>query len=172
MSIHSPTSSSLKISICGDEKAGKTWIAACLCNIPFPLEYIGTIGVDYHAHRFPDKNQRWCIWDLAGSIRFQPLTYAYVYGAKVLLYVYDVNNKRSLEELKRRHQKYLKEKNRTELGKIIVIGAKIDKLLHNQKPEDGATWAEQIGSKHFYISAKSGKNIPELKSYLKSLLAT
>lgn len=170
MSIYSPTSSSLKISICGDKRVGKTWLASCLCDKLPPADYISTIGVDYRAHHFSNKCQKWCIWDLAGSLRFQPLTYAYVYGAKVLLYVYDATNKRSLRELQSRHQRYIKEQGRNTLGQIIIVGTNIDKLANDQDPVDGTLWAEQLGARHFYISSKTRENIRPLQLLLESMI--
>jgi len=151
----------LKILIIGDSVVGKTSLLLKYVDNIFPEEHIGTIGVEYK-----DKyvirgkfNIRLSIWDTAGQERFHSITKNIYRNANGVLFVYDVTNKKSFENIRN----WIKDTQNIDKDiKGIILGNKID--LDNLK-EVGKDYLEDLGKKFkmpvLETSAKNNINVAE-----------
>ena len=148
----------LKVSVCGSSAVGKSSIGSRLSDKePYP-EYVSTIGVDFFIKHLPMFGTKINIWDLAGDPNFQSITYSYVRGSDILVYVYDMSRLGSIRELRDIYNKY----NDHKINDIqsIVVGNKSDKSERYIKP--GINFATEIGAPHITVSAKDNTGIDQL----------
>ena len=91
-----------KILILGDATVGKTSILIRYVDDKFDSNSLSTLGVDvrYKFVMLNNKKIRMDIWDTAGQERFKNITRNYFKGAHAVIFVFDVNNKKTLEKLK------------------------------------------------------------------------
>ena len=93
---------SLKILLIGDSQVGKTSLLLKYTEHIFPEEHIATIGVEYK-DRFiirDNYNIRLQIWDTAGQERFHSITKNIYRNANGVLFVYDITNRESFNNIK------------------------------------------------------------------------
>ena len=93
---------SLKILLIGDSQVGKTSLLLKYTEHIFPEEHIATIGVEYK-DRFiirDNYNIRLQIWDTAGQERFHSITKNIYRNAHGVLFVYDITNRESFNNIK------------------------------------------------------------------------
>ena len=93
---------SLKILLIGDSQVGKTSLLLKYTEHIFPEEHIATIGVEYK-DRFiirDNYNIRLQIWDPAGQERFHSITKNIYRNAHGVLFVYDITNRESFNNIK------------------------------------------------------------------------
>ena len=93
---------SLKILLIGDSQVGKTSLLLKYTEHIFPEEHIATIGVEYK-DRFIIRynyNIRLQIWDTAGQERFHSITKNIYRNANGVLFVYDITNRESFNNIK------------------------------------------------------------------------
>ena len=151
----------LKISLCGDKKVGKSFIAHRLTNQEPYLDYISTIGVDFFARRLPKCGIRMNIWDLGGDPRFRGITYPYIKGSNLLLYVYDMTREETICTLKDLHKTFSKKK--LSCAKVIVIGNKSDEVDSRcDCSEQGEKFASSINALHLTVSARNNVGIESI----------
>ena len=152
----------LKISLCGDKKVGKSVLAHRLTNQEPFLDCVSTIGVDFFARRLPKCSTIMNIWDLGGDPRFRGITYPYVRGASLLLYVYDLTREETISTLMDLHKNFSERKISCE--KVIVIGNKSDEVYypHLNFSEQGEKFADSINALHLTVSAKDNVGIDSL----------
>lgn len=157
------TENIFKIVIIGDAGCGKTHL---LLNKIFGefKEQSSTIGVDFHTYNVlcDDKKYVFQFWDTAGQERFRTITKSIIYGAKCVLYVYDVTNKKSFDNIlfwKSQISEIL-------YGEKILsylIGNKNDLVdLRQVTTNEAIEFAAKNNFTFFETSAKSGNNIDSL----------
>ncbi|XP_074644767.1 ras-related protein Rab-34-like [Tubulanus polymorphus] len=88
-----------KIVVVGDIAVGKTSLVNRFIHDKFDRDYKATIGVDFEVEKFsvltiPFHLQ---IWDTAGQERFKCIAASYYRGAQVVVSVFELNNRFSLE---------------------------------------------------------------------------
>ena len=92
----------LKILILGDSSVGKTSLLLKYADGYFPTIYVATIGVEYKIKQINvnglDINLQ--IWDTAGQERFRSITQNFMKGADGIIYVYEITNKQSFDNLR------------------------------------------------------------------------
>ena len=93
---------SLKILLIGDSQVGKTSLLLKYTEHIFPEEHIATIGVEYKDKFIirDNFNIRLQIWDTAGQERFHSITKNIYRNANGVLFVYDITNKESFNNIK------------------------------------------------------------------------
>ena len=151
----------LKILIIGDSQVGKTSLLLEYVDKMFPEEHISTIGVEYK-EKFIKKDEydiKLQIWDTAGQERFRSITKSIYRNANGVLFVYDVTNKESFENVKH----WIKDTEKIDKDiRGIIIGNKID-LIEKRKilKED----LDELGKKYdmpvLDVSAKNAINVNE-----------
>lgn len=97
----------LRLLLTGFENVGKSTIISTFLNQPFAEPYKPTIGTN-HSHIGLDlmvktlfvgrTETRINIWDSSGQERFHSIVRRYYRGARAVLVVYSVANRRSFEE--------------------------------------------------------------------------
>ena len=152
----------LKILIIGDSRVGKTSLLLKYVDNIFPEEHIGTIGVEYKDKyvKRGNFNIRLSIWDTAGQERFRSITKNIYRNANGVLFVYDITNKKSFENIRN----WIKDTQKIDKDiKGIILGNKID--LNNIK-EVGKDYLEDLGAKFkmpvLEVSAKDNINVVEV----------
>ena len=134
---------SLKILLIGDSQVGKTSLLLKYTEHVFPEEHIATIGVEYK-DKFIVKdnyNIRLQIWDTAGQERFHSITKNIYRNANGVLFVYDITNQESFNNIKN----WIKDlQNVGNDIKGVIIGNKLDL---EQKRDVSKEDLEEIGKK-------------------------
>jgi small GTP-binding protein len=92
-----------KIVIVGESGVGKTCIISSFLGNEFSEEHLTTIGVGNESKVINIDNEevRVEFWDTAGQEIFRALTKMYYNGAHIAIFVYDITNEKSFEELKK-----------------------------------------------------------------------
>jgi len=92
-----------KVVILGDGAVGKTSLAMRLIEDQFGKQYKQTIGVDFFSKRISGLpgNLDVClqVWDIGGQSIGAKMISNYIYGADALVFVYDVTNYQSFQNL-------------------------------------------------------------------------
>ena len=148
----------LKILLIGDTSVGKTCMILKYIDNNFPETHIATIGVEYKSKTiYTDKYKIILnIWDTSGQERFKSITKSFFINANGALFVYDITNFKSFENVKN----WIKESEMYGKFDSIVCGNKVD--LDSQRAIKFDTLKE-FGIKQkipvIETSAKTGDNI-------------
>ena len=151
----------IKVILLGESKVGKT----CLINAFLNKEFIQNTLLTLE-YSFVKKNieidQNNCeihLWDTAGQERFRSLSKIYIKGAQIIIFVYDVKDKKSFSELPF-WVKYVEDYIGNDVVKGVV-GNKIDLLFTDNINDDeivdkqeAKDYANQIGALFQETSAK------------------
>ena len=166
----------LEMAVVGKDEVGKTQLGNRICRNIFLEEKQKTIGFELNYLYFKIKNTsnelvlRYQIWDCCGQAIYRSLVTTFCKKAKIFLFVYDVTNEESFEDIKN----WLEDvnKNATKGTKhFVLIGTKID-LEKERKisKEDGEKFAEENGMKFVEVSAKTGNGIKDLEDILAKII--
>ncbi|GJN15068.1 hypothetical protein PR202_gb01957 [Eleusine coracana subsp. coracana] len=133
----------------------------------FSQQYKATIGADFLTKEvlIEDKLVTLQIWDTAGQERFQSLGVAFYRGADCCILVYDVNAKRTFNNLNTWHDEFLNQASPSDPKNFpfILIGNKIDldggskRMVSEKKARE---WCASKGNiPYFETSAKEDHNV-------------
>ncbi|CAF4516270.1 unnamed protein product, partial [Rotaria sp. Silwood2] len=92
----------VKIVLLGDGSAGKTSISERFSKDAFSRDYNQTLGIDYYLKRINlthSYNVTLAVNDVGGQTLGGAMLDKYIYGADIVLLVYDVTNLQSFENL-------------------------------------------------------------------------
>jgi len=165
----------IKVILLGESKVGKT----CLINGFINKEFIQNTLLTLE-YSFVKKNieidQNNCeihLWDTAGQERFRSLSKIYIKGAQIIIFVYDVKDKKSFSELPF-WVKYVEDYIGNDVVKGVV-GNKIDLLFSDNINDDeivdkqeAKDYANQIGALFQETSAK--ENPESFSSFVEDLV--
>ena len=160
----------LKILILGDSSVGKTSLLLRYVDGYFPSIYVATIGIEYKNKtiNMNGLNITLQIWDTAGQERFKSITQNFMKGADGIIYVYDITQKSSFDNIKT----WIRQSEEaTEGFKKIIVGNKTD--LENErkvKKETLQKFCETNGIDGYEISAKLGTNVSSVFGALVKLI--
>ena len=151
----------LKILIIGDSQVGKTSLLLKFVDHVFPEDHISTIGVEYKDKYIIKGNYNILlqIWDTAGQERFHSITKNIYRNTNGVLFVYDIANKPSFDNIKN----WIKDTKSIDKDiKGVILGNKID--LEDSR-QVGKDYLEEIGEKNkmpvLEVSAKNNINVNE-----------
>ena len=149
---------SIKLMIIGDQAVGKSSILIRYTEDTFSQNMIGTAGVDFKK-KIVDMNNKQIkvlIYDSAGHERFQKITKNFYNGAKGIILVYNINEKKSFDNL----QKWVEtiQINADNDCEVLLVGNKID-LEKNVLTEEGVKISTDYKTHFIETSAKTGENI-------------
>ena len=150
----------LKILLIGDSSVGKTCMILKYIDNNFPETHIATIGVEYKSKIiYTDKYKITLnIWDTSGQERFKSITKSFFINANGALFVYDITNNKSFENVKN----WIKDSEMYGKFDSIICGNKVD--LDSQRAIKFDTLKE-FGLKQkipvIETSAKTGVNIEQ-----------
>ncbi|CAF4827900.1 unnamed protein product [Rotaria socialis] len=92
----------IKIVILGDGSSGKTSISERFSKDSFHRDYNQTLGIDYYLKRINltrSYNVTLAVNDVGGQTLGGAMLDKYIYGADIVLLVYDITNLQSFENL-------------------------------------------------------------------------
>ncbi|KAJ8492423.1 hypothetical protein OPV22_014144 [Ensete ventricosum] len=135
----------------------------------FNHNYKATIGADFVTKEIQvdDRLVTLQIWDTAGQERFHSLGVAFYRGADCCILVYDVNNRRSFDNLDNWHDEFLNQVSLSEptTFPFILLGNKVDidganfRVVSEKKAKE---WCASRGNiPYFETSAKEGYNVDD-----------
>ena len=156
-----------KILILGDATVGKTSLLIRYIDNTFDPDSLSTLGIDvrYKFVSMNNKKIRMDIWDTAGQDRFKNIAKNYFRGAHAVIFVFDVNKKKTTENLKFWMDNA--NENASEETVKILVGNKID--IEGAREVD-LEYMKALGEKYklkvFETSAKTGSGVPEIFTYL------
>uniref|UniRef100_A0A914I9R5 Uncharacterized protein n=1 Tax=Globodera rostochiensis TaxID=31243 RepID=A0A914I9R5_GLORO len=94
---------SLKVVLLGDSCTGKTAICCRFAQFAYPQKYSQTSGVDFYSRRITMPHSLTVLlqlWDVGGHNLTSPtMLNTYIFGAQAVLFVYDVTNTQSFDNL-------------------------------------------------------------------------
>ena len=160
-------SAEYKIVIVGESAVGKTALLYKYSEGVFKNGLISTIGLDFRTKIVDVEGVpvRLQVWDTAGQERFRTLSKQLFRGAKGIVLVFDITNKKSFDQLNYWINSFESYGVREE--GVLIIGNKSD--LEEQR-EVKTKDAQSIASDHSYnfieTSAKNGTNVNEAFSML------
>ena len=160
----------LKILILGDSSVGKTSLLLKYADGYFPTIYVATIGVEYKIKKIningADINLQ--IWDTAGQERFRSITKNFMKGADGIMYVYDITQKSSFDNLK---SWIRSSEESTEGFKKLIAGNKSDLEIDRVVQKESLTkYCEDKNIKGLEVSAKTGSKVNEAFETLARLI--
>ena len=145
----------LKIILLGNTQIGKTSLINAYEGKKFTNETLATFGSQFirQDHNINGKTYSIQIWDTAGQERYRSVNKIYIKGANIVLFVYDVTNKKSFTDLEEFWVDYVDKI----LGNNItrgLAGNKIDLPDTKVTKNEGKEYANKIGAIFRQTSAK------------------
>ena len=161
----------LKVILLGEAGVGKTNLINRAIGEDFnPFsKTTGSSSFSKMTVNIRNKNFEINLWDTIGQEQFRQLTKLFYNNSKIVIFVYDITNHKSIDELKNYWVKDIE----TKLGNDIIKGVvanKIDLYLEEEVKEDeGEEFAKSIDAKFLTISAKTD-NPDKFKKYITELV--
>ena len=147
---------SVKAILIGDPFVGKTSLINVSVGMDFNPSERATISSTFVQKRIIIDNQKYCInlWDTAGQEKLKSLTKLFFKGSKIVIFVYDITEKKTFINLK----KWVEEvENTLDRNTYIsgIAGNKQDLYSEEQvNEEDVKEYANSKGMKFCLVSAK------------------
>ena len=147
-----------KICLIGDAKVGKTCLIRRFEGDDFNYTYEPTEGGNYTKKKitFDFKDIELDIWEVSGDEKYRPLIKHVCKDASIIIFVYDITNKNSFENIK--DFWYNEIKNYIEKETLMVILGNKEDLYEDQEVEEkeAADYAKSIDAKFKLLSARTG----------------
>ena len=148
----------IKVVLIGNSGVGKTCISQRYINKLYSGNEDSTVGASYFQKilEIDGKTVQLDIWDTAGQEKYRSMGKMFYKDAYIVLFIYDITDKKSFTELQNVWYKELK--NTGEKHTVLaVVGNKSDMYLNEQVDEEEARkWADEIGAVFGMVSAKTG----------------
>ena len=148
-----------KLILIGDSTVGKTNLLTQYVDGKFSEQNISTVGIEFKNKIIELNNGRKFrlqIWDTSGQEKFKSLTKNYFRGCNAALFVFDVTNKNSFDNIQNWLDLYIDVNG--EKSKKVIIGNKIDLGKREVDKEVAESFAKERGLLYFEISAKKSNN--------------
>lgn len=148
---------SYNIVFLGNSAVGKSSIFQRISKDIFSDYYITTLGLDITTYfiKFRKRKYKLSFKDTVGQEQFRALTKTYLRQNDGVLFIYDLTDKRSFEDLEEWYDLY---KNENEKVTGLLIGNKCDcERIVNE--EEAKKFANEHGLKYLETSARLDKNI-------------
>jgi small GTP-binding protein len=157
-----------KICIVGDFGVGKTTLLNQYLEKRFTPNVASTIGSNFYVKYIKISNVKNVItlqiWDLAGQAHFKWVRQEFYKGAKGIVYVFDLTNKKTFESLKNWKKEI--EKSISKGFSNVLVGNKLDLIEPEDNGIDKEEWdnLKQIltACGYFKTSAKLGTGVDDL----------
>ena len=156
----------LKIVVCGAQEVGKTTLTNKLTHTRELFDsYTPTIGVEYKTRYLFDRDIKLAFWDLSGSEKFEKITYPYIFGSCLIIFVYDINDLESVEKMIKLYHIY-REKDWD--GDALVVGnnlsveGKSSSYIKNEAIE----FSRMYDFPHFVVDLDTNEGLQDLEVHL------
>eukprot|EP00042_Codosiga_hollandica_P014917 m.34954 g.34954 ORF g.34954 m.34954 type:complete len:225 (+) comp43826_c0_seq2:185-859(+) len=156
--------SQFKIVLVGDGSSGKTSISKRFAQDSFGRDYQQTVGVDFFSKRVDISGGTTVtvsVWDIGGQSLGSQMLDKYFHGASAILFVYDITNANSFENLQDWFGFVVKHfATAVKKPYFGLIGNKCD-LAHLRavKLATHEEFAKQCRMGSFFVSAKTGDQV-------------
>ena len=150
------SANAIKIILVGDSGAGKTNLIAVASGQKFNTELLTTTTCSYMQMKVKIKGNEYKVnlWDTIGQEKYRSLTKIFFKNSKIVFFVYDITCRESFNSLQ--NWKKTIDDILGEEPLLGVVGNKSDLYLDEVVTEDeGKQYAESIGAKYIYTSAKN-----------------
>eukprot|EP00049_Salpingoeca_infusionum_P025238 m.18324 g.18324 ORF g.18324 m.18324 type:complete len:193 (+) comp7801_c0_seq1:374-952(+) len=153
-----------KIVLAGSMSVGKTSLVLRYAEGTFKKEVSATVGASFFTKKITVGKQqaKLQLWDTAGAERFRTMAPMYYRGANAALLVYDVTDRKSLDDL----QSWVDElRSAADCSDTVfcIIANKMDLATESTVAvEDGRAYADQIEAEFFETSAKNDEGINDM----------
>lgn len=141
-----------KILLVGDSMVGKTSLIKLYKEEELTINTLPTVGCEYHIINKMVENKiiKLIIWDSAGQEKYRALTKSWFKGARGILLIFSLIDRRSFENVKRW---FWDIKENLDNFSILIIGNKID-LKENRvvSYQEGFELAKSLKSDYFETS--------------------
>jgi len=157
---------SRKVLITGSFAVGKTSLFRRFIYNEFDEKYLTSIGVKVDKKELEANGQRisLVLWDIAGEVSQDKVPKTYFMGASAVIYVFDLSRPRTCEHM----SADLEIIEKMLPGCLIyVVGNKRDLVQ-----ETALKNFRQNYSPHYFTSAKTGDNVPELFQHIADSLTS
>jgi Ras-related protein Rab-1A len=154
------------ICLLGEAGVGKTSLLTRFCDNSFKERYNNTIGVDFRVITLKCKNiiSKIHIWDTAGQERFRSLALNYINNSQGFIFVYDITNRESFNNIENWVNLALEKNNKNICN--ILVGNKTDKEAERKvSVKEGEILAKEKNFFFLETSAKTDDNVQKLFYY-------
>jgi small GTP-binding protein len=154
---------SIKIVLLGESGTGKTSIIAQFTRGEFDPNVVTSISAQFISKLMYiseyDKTIKFDIWDTAGQEKFRSLAQIFYKDAKAIIFVYDITDKKSFDELVNYWYPKVKENCSSDI--ILGLAGNKDDLYENEQVtiEEAKEFADKIGAIYKKTSALNNTNI-------------
>ena len=144
----------------GNSGVGKTCIYTRLFKDKFDRMNIATVAADIVKYYVKLHNKKYELFlcDTAGEEIYRALTKQYYKNADGAIFVFDLTNEKSLEDIEFWYNSYKEQKEKV-IGVLIGNKSDIEDETRVIKYEDAKLFAEKYGLEYFEVSAKTDKYI-------------
>ena len=148
------------IIILGNSGVGKTCIYTRLFKDKFDNMSITTVSANFVTYYVKLHNKKYELFlcDTAGEEIYRALTKQYYKNADGAIFVFDLTNEKSLEDIEFWYNSYKEQKEKV-IGVLIGNKSDIEDETRVIKYEDAKLFGEKYGLKYFEVSAKTDKYI-------------
>ena len=159
----------IKSIILGESGVGKTNLAKAAIDLRFEPNSKSTVNSSYVSKKIYifGKEYDLKLWDTAGQEKYRALTKLFYKNSKVVIFVYDITNRKSFNELE-----YWINEVKEALGNepiLGIVGNKSDlEELKEIEETEAKKYAEEKGIKFKLVSTK--ENPKEFKLFLRMLI--
>ncbi|MHA1358033.1 MAG: GTP-binding protein [Candidatus Helarchaeota archaeon] len=155
-----------KIIVIGDPSVGKTTLMLRYTQKKFRELYIPTVGAQISRKNVKINNYLCSlnIWDIAGQQKFSNVRKLFYEGADAAIIIFDLTDKATFINSSKWYKDYIS-LSKNKMG--ILIGNKLDMKKNRMVLLDwGQKLSEKMGFWYFETSAKTGKNVNDVFSFL------
>ena len=151
----------IKVLIIGETNVGKTSLIRQFIENKFSDEKISTIGYDTIKKEITIKNKKMTllIWDTCGQEQYRTINNMFLKNSKIVIFVYDITNKKSFIELQNYWYPLINHK----LGNEIILGIAGNKsdLYENENvnEEEVRKFSNNINATFNLTTAKNNEAI-------------
>ena len=151
----------IKVLIIGETNIGKTSLIRQFIENKFSDEKISTIGYDTIKKEITIKNKKMqlLIWDTCGQEQYRTINNMFLKNSKIVIFVYDITNKKSFIELQNYWYPLINHK----LGNEIILGIAGNKsdLYENENvnEEEVRKFSNNINATFNLTTAKNNEAI-------------
>jgi len=159
----------VKVVLLGESGVGKTSIINQFTYHKFDPDCISNISAQFVAKTIEYQGYgtiKYDLWDTAGQERYRSMAKIFYKDAKVIIFVYDITNQTSFDELK--NYWFEQTKTNCEQDVILAIAANKSDLYGDQaiSEEVGQKYADEIGAIFQTTSAMNDNGISKLFEHI------
>lgn len=149
----------------GDSGVGKSSLIIRWTADTFSTDLVGTVGVNFKTRKVTvlEESIQVQVWDTAGQEQFHKITTSYYKGANGIMLVYDVSDKRSVDNVEYWVRNI--KSHASDCVQVALIGNKVDLRLVDPtrcvETSHGLNFSAKFGVPYFETSAKDSTNVEE-----------